>query len=218
MDNTYSLSDIATATGGGWGNNWGSGLGTSVIAGVGGGLLANAFFNNGGWGGGCGGRGNCATTEDLASGFNFQALQNKGNEALAAIQGTNQNLSNAVCQLGYQTLEQSSGLASKIDGCCCTTQRAVDSVKFDMANYASAIQMSQMQGTHQVLDKLCSVERALSDAQKDTQIAAQGREIDQLRNDLRFCRLPVISNVGWTVNPVPGCTTNYGCGCGNGAY
>lgn len=208
MDNNYSLSDLAVATGNGWGNGFGGGLGTSVIAGVGGGLLANAFFNNG-WGNG-NVRGNCATTEDLASGFNFQALQNKGNETLSAIQNTNQNLSNAVCQLGYQALEQSSGLGSKIDNCCCNTQLGIQGVKFDMANYASAIQMSQMQGTHQVLDKLCSVERALSDAQKDSQIAAQSQRINQLENDLRFCRLPVISNVGWTVNPVQGCTP--GCG------
>lgn len=208
MDN-YSLSDLAVATGNGWGNNWGGGLGTSVIAGIGGGLLANAFFNNGNWANG-GNRGDCATTEDLAAGFNFQALQNKGNETLAAIQGTNQNLSNAVCQLGYQGAQHTYELGSKIDGCCCQTQLGIQGVRFDMANYASAIQMSQMQGTHQVLDKLCSVERALSDAQKDATIAQQGQRINQLENDLRFCRIPVISNVGWTVNPVPGCTP--GCG------
>lgn len=211
MDN-YSLSDLAVATGNGWGNNWGGGLGTSVIAGIGGGLLANAFFGNGGWGGNRGGcESRCATVEDLAGGFNFSGVNNKLNEITAGQASISQNLSNAICQLGYQGAQHTYELGSKVDNCCCTTQRAVDSVKFDMANYASAIQMSQMQGTHQVLDKLCSVERALSDAQKDAQIAAQGQRINQLENDLRFCRLPVISNIGWTVNPVPGCNT---CGTG----
>lgn len=205
MDN-YTLSDIAAVSDrGGWGGN---GWGGVLAGGLGGLLLGGAFSGNGGLFGG--NRGNAATTEDLASGFNFQALQNKGNETLAAIQGTNQNLSNAVCQLGYQSLDHASTLGSKIDGCCCNTQLGIQGVKFDMANYASAIQISQMQGNQKVLDKLCAMEAA----QKDATIAAQGQRINQLENDLRFCRLPVISNVGWTVNPVPGC----GFSCGNGAY
>lgn len=205
MENNYSLSDLAVATGNGWGNNgwggnWGGTLGGGLI-----GYILGASTNGGGIFGN--GRGNCATTEDLASGFNFSALQNKGNETLAAIQNTNQNLSNAVCQLGYQSLGHSSMLGSKIDNCCYNTQLGIQGVKFDMANYASAIQMSEMQGTQKVLDKLCAMESA----QKDATIAAQGQRINQLENDLRFCRLPVISNVGWTVNPVPGCQP----GCGN---
>lgn len=205
MDNSYSLSDIAAATGNnwgnGWGNGWGGGLGTSVIAGVGGGLLASALFGNGGWGNNGCNRGNCATTEDLASGFNFQALQNKGNETLSAIQNTNQNLSNAVCQLGYQSLDHASTLGSKIDGCCCTTQRAVDGVKFDMANYASGLQIAQMQGTQKVLDKLCSMESA----QKDAVIAQQGQRIAALEADARMCGIPRTNPYGYGIYAYPTC-------------
>lgn len=200
MEN-YSLSDIAAVSDrGGWGGN---GWGGVLAGGLGGLLLGGAFGGNGGLFGG--NRSNCATTEDLASGFNFQALQNKGNEALAAIQGTNQNLSNAVCQLGYQDAQHAYDLGSKIDNCCCNNQIGIQGVKFDMANYASAIQMNDTANTQKVLDKLCAMESA----QKDATIAAQGQRINQLENDLRFCRIPVISNVGWTVNPVPGC--GYGC-------
>lgn len=99
MDGTYSLSDIASVTrdndnfaGGSW---W---------------VILLFLFAMGGNGFGFGNRSNVATTEDLASGFNFSALQNKTNEILAAVNGVNQNLSNAVCTSTYE-------LASKIDNC-----------------------------------------------------------------------------------------------------
>lgn len=202
MENNYSLSDLAVATGNGWGGNWGGTLGGGLI-----GYILGASTNGGGILGN--GRNGCVTEADLCNANSFTELKNSvanvnNNQAAIARQ-----TDNAVCQLGYQALEQSSALGSKIDNCCCNTQLGIQGVKFDMANYASAIQMSEMQGTQKVLDKLCAMESA----QKDATIAAQGQRINQLENDLRFCRLPVISNVGWTVNPVPGCTT-----CGNGAY
>lgn len=196
MDNNYSLSDLAVATGNGngFGGNWGGALGGGLVGYIlGASTGGNGLFGNN--------RGNAATTEDLASGFNFQALQNKGNETLAAIQGTNQNLSNAVCQLGYQSLDHAATIGSKIDACCCTTQRAVDSVKFDMANYASGLQIAQMQGTQKVLDKLCAMEAA----QKDAVIAQQGQRIAALEADARMCgvvRWPTSVTYATTCNPL----------------
>lgn len=71
MEN-YSLSDLAVATGngGGFGGNWGGALGGGLV-----GYILGASANGGGLLGT--GRGNAATTEDLASGFNFSALQGK---------------------------------------------------------------------------------------------------------------------------------------------
>lgn len=189
-----SYADIAAMTGN-------SGFGNGIID-----LAALSIFANGGFGFGMNNRGNVATTEDLASGFNFQALQNKGNETLAAIQATNQNLSNAVCQLGYQSLEQSKSLSQQLSNCCCENLRALDGVNYNVGQQSAAVMANDTANSQKILDKLCAMESA----QKDATIAAQGREIDQLRNDLRFCRLPVVSNVGWTVNPVPGCTPNCG--------
>lgn len=207
MDSNYSLSDLALATGNGYGygNGFGGNWGGVIAGGLGGLLLGGLLNGNGGIFGGS--RGNCATTEDLAAGFNFQALQNKGNETLAAIQGTNQNLSNAVCQLGYQSLDHATTLGSKIDSCCCTTQRAVDSVKFDMANYASAVQMNDTANTQKVLDKLCAMESA----QKDAVIAQQGQRIAALEADARMCGIPRINTNAWGVFAYPTCNP---CGCG----
>ena len=185
----YSLSDLALATGN---DGFGGGMGNWFAW-----ILLFALFGGNGFG--FGGRNQAATTEDLASGFNFSALQGKTNDILAAVNGVNQNLGNAICQLGYQELQNITGLERQIADCCCTTQRAIDSVKFDMANYSSGIQMSQMRGTQKVLDKLCSMEAA----QKDAVIAQQGQRIAALEADARMCGIPRISPYGYGVYAYP---------------
>ena len=125
--------------GGGYG--YGDGFGSYIW------LFAILALMNGGFGGFGGSRANFATTEDLASGFNFSGVNNKLNEITAGIAGVNQNLGNAICTSTYE-------LASKIDKCCCDTQRAVDGVKFDMANYASVINANTTAGVQKVLDAI----------------------------------------------------------------
>lgn len=194
----YSLADIKAATEnndcyGGMGGNW--------IIWI---LLFAALGGNGfGWGGN---RGNVATTEDLASGFNFNALQGKTNDILAAVNNNNQVLGNAICQLGYQDAQHTYDLSRQIADCCCTTQRGIDSVKFDMANYSSTIQMSQMQGTQKVLDKLCAMESA----QKDAIIAQQGQRIAALEADARMCGIPRINPYGYGIYAYPTCQPTCG--------
>ena len=73
---------------------------------------------------GFGGRstGSCATTEDLASGFNFSSLQSKANDILAGVNDNNQVLGNAICQLGYTNLQSFNSLERQLAEFCCTTQ------------------------------------------------------------------------------------------------
>lgn len=142
MDN-YSLSDIAAVSGN---EGWGGMGGWWVI------LLFVILFG----GNGFGMRGNAATTEDLASGFNFNSLQSKTNDILAAVNNNNQVLSNAICQLGYQNLGNFNAVEKQIAECCCATQRAVDSVKFDMANYSAATNATINAGVQKILDKMCA--------------------------------------------------------------
>lgn len=180
------------------------GYGYGDACGFGGGaglwLFAILALMNGGFGGWNGNRGNVATTEDLASGFNFSGINNKLNEIAAGIAGVNQNLSNAICQIGYQGAQHTYELGSKIDNCCCATQRAVDSVKFDMANYAAAINANVTAQAQSVKDMLAA-EKA----------AAQAARIQQLELQQALCgvvRYPVSAtyNAGY---PFAGC----GCGC-----
>ena len=166
-------------------------------------LFAILALMNGGFGG-WGNRGydRAATTEDLASGFNFSGVNNKLNEITAGIAGVNQNLGNAICQLGYQDAQHTYELASKIDTCGCDTQRAIDSVKFDMANYASSINANVTAQVQSVKDMLAA-----------DKAAAQAARIQYLEMKDMFCGVPRIlpANVYGSV-PVSG-GFNFGCGC-----
>lgn len=167
-------------------------------------LFAILALMSGGFGGFNYNRGNVATTEDLASGFNFSGVNNKLNEITAGIAGVNQNLSNAICQLGYQGAQHTYELGSKIDNCCCATQRAIDSVKFDMANYAAATNANVTAQVQSIKDMLAADKAAALQAQ-----------VNRLEMEKMFCGVPRIqpatvygavpSNYGF----------NFGCGCNN---
>lgn len=160
-------------------------------------------------GGGLGWGGNrydnrCSTVEDLASGFNFSGINNKLNELTAGQANINQNLSNAICQLGYQNLDQSKTLAAQIADCCCTTQRGIDGIKFDMANYAAAINANTTANTQKILDKMCENEK--------TAMAARIQSLELQQALCGVIRYPTAST--YAVNCNPFCNT----GCCNGAY
>lgn len=191
MDGNYSLSDIAAVTGDGMGFGGNNGFLW---------LLAILFL---GGGYGFGNRGQAATTEDLASGFNFSALQNKTNDILAAVNNNNQVLGNAICQLGYQDLQNFNVLERQIADCCCQTQLGVQSVKFDMANYAAAINANTTAQTQRILDKMC----------EDKQAAMQAR-ISQLELQQALCGIPKTSPYGYGIYAYPAC----GCGTTNCAF
>ena len=150
-------------------------------------------------------RGNVATTEDLASGFNFSALQNKTNDILAAVNNNNQVLGNAICQLGYQDAQHTYDLSRQIADCCCTTQRGIDSVRFDMANYSAAANAAITAGTQKILDKMCENEKA-----------AMAARIQSLELQQALCG--VIRYPTATTYAVPStCFGFNSCGC-NGAF
>lgn len=184
---------------GGYGDGDGFGFG----GGAGLWLFAILALMNGGFGGWSGNRGNVATTEDLASGFNFSGVNNKLNEITAGIAGVNQNLSNAICQLGYQGAQHTYELGSKIDNCCCTTQRAIDSVKFDMANYAAATNATITAQVQSIKDMLAA-----------DKAAAQAARIQYLEMKDMFCGVPKVQPAT-VYGAVPYNGYYGGCGCGN---
>lgn len=197
MENyTMTPADIASVTGGNadFGNMGGGWL---LI------VLFLLVFGGNGFGFG-GNRGSVATTEDLASGFNFSALQGKTNDILAAVNGVNQNLANAICQSSYQTAQDINALGRQLADCCCTTQRAIDSVKFDMANYAAATNAAISAGTQKILDKMCA-----------DQTAALYARVQSLELQNALCgvvRYPTAMTYATNCNPFAG----YNCGtCSN---
>ena len=141
------------------------------------------MFGRGGFGWGGGGSGSGCdggiSRADLCSSFNFNNLEN-GVRGISqgicdstyalnnSIMGGFHGVDNAICSLGHQ-----------ISDCCCTTQRGIDGVNFNMAkglcdlgnvinSSTRDIIESQNSGTRAILDFL--VQEKLSS--KDARIAA----------------------------------------------
>ena len=126
--------------------------------GVGGGWLSWILIFDllgGGFGGWGNREGNLVTEADLCNANSFSELKNsvgRMNDQQAAIA---RQTDNAICQLGYQNLQNTNTLSSQIADCCCTTQRGIDSVRFDMANYSASTNAAITAGTQKILDKMC---------------------------------------------------------------
>ena len=116
----------------------------------------------GGFGGGCGSP--CATQADLAAGFNNSAVLSGINGIDSALcQGFN-GINTAILQSGYNTQTSINGLSHQLADCCCVTQRAIDSVKYENATNTCAIQNTIQNTTRDILENANTNSRAILDA------------------------------------------------------
>lgn len=186
MDGSYNLSDIRAAVDGGDGFGMGGGWFAWI-------LLFALFGGNGfGWGNR---GGNPVTEADLCNANSFNELKNsvgRLNDNQAAIA---RQTDNAICQIGYQNLQNTNTLSSQLADCCCTTQRAIDSVKFDMANYSAATNAAITAGTQKILDKLCA-----------DQTAALQARVQSLELQQALCGIPRTSPYGYGIYAYPACS------------
>ena len=157
--NGYSLADVAAATGNGWGNGnkeWWI-------------LILFLFFFMGG--NGFNGR-QTVTTDDMQNQFNFASLERQNNEITANSRQVAYDLSNDIAQLGLalntavrdawsglnenirdsQSLIQ--GLGSTVEQCCCSTNRNIDSVRYDAALNTRDIMKNDCDNTQKILDAI----------------------------------------------------------------
>lgn len=191
MENSMSPADMRAVLDGGYGSD-GMGFGGGWFAWI---LLFALFGGNGfGWGN----RGNCASTEDLASGFNFSALQGKTNDILAAVNNVNQNIGNAVCSSTYE-------LGSKIDNCCCGTQAAIQQVRYDMA-----VQNGDLKSL------IHSEAEATRNLMQQNKIESLQQQINALQLNSALCGIPRTSPYGYGIYAYPAC--NGVNTCANCAY
>ena len=234
---------------GGFGGSFGEGLWAIII-------LAMLGFGNGGWGGGFGGGGmnGALTRAELYDGF---ALQNIDSAVRGVQQGIcdstyalNTSLmqgfhgvDNAICNLGYQTQSGFNSLGHQISDCCCTTQRAIDGVNFNMAKgFCDLGNVINMQ-TRDIIDNQNANYRGLMDflvteklASKDARIAELSNQLSQsnqnavIRAAIDASTAEIIRRTGndcptpayWVQPPTPvqaPCSWtnggyNGGCGCG----
>lgn len=117
----------------------------------------------------------------------------------------NQMISAAICNLGYEGLRQTNETQRQLADCCCTTQRAIDGVNYNVANQASAVMQTDTANTQKILDKLCEL---------NTQ-SLQSR-INQLEMQQQMCgvvRYPNQFVYSAGNSPFCGCSPTQ-CGCG----
>lgn len=194
MDSNFSLSDIAAVLGGGDGKGWGNGF-ILII------LFAIIFMFCGGFGFGGRSNGNPVTTADLCNANSFNELKGSVGRLSDQVDGVNINLTKGICDLGYSTQSNFRDLMAQISECCCTTQRNIDSVRFDMANYNAATNANITAGIQKVLDKMC--------ADREAAMAARIQQLELAQAMCGVVRYPTSTAYATNCNPFFG-------GCNNG--
>lgn len=186
MDNTYSLSDIAAASRNNDCDGFGGGAWWIII-------LFLFMFGMGGWNNrNINANGEPVTEAGLCNAMNFNDLQNQVGRLSDQNQQQTQILGNGICNLGYElqgniaqlgkdvALSQAN-LAQQVSGaqadisaqlaqCCCTTQRAIDSVNYNQAINTASINAN-------IDAKFAAMEKN----QLEQTIAAQQAQISQLQ-------------------------------------
>ena len=164
MDGNYTLSDIVAAING---NRNNGSFGNNDLFDL---LVLFALFG-GGWGGFGGGFGNgggagfqgYATRADINEGFALNGLQT----GITAIQ-------QGLCDTTY-------ALNNAIKDCCCTTQRAIDGVNFNMAKGFCDLSNVVNNGTRDVLENQNANTRAILDFLPQDKIATLTAENQNLK-------------------------------------
>jgi hypothetical protein len=215
----------------GW-NDWSWIIGLALVGGLFGG------WGNGGFGFGGGNHsgaycGTPATQADLANGFaqntiqrgiddiilGQATMQNFINQGFAGLNQTVTNgfagVNNAICTLGYQNAQLVNGLSRELADCCCTTQRAIDSVKYENAKNTCDIIRAGQDNTRAILDYLCN--------EKISSLQAENSGLKaQISNDRQSAYIidalaPKCPQPAYVVQPAQPVTFPTNC-CGNVAY
>lgn len=154
------------------------------------------------------------------------------------INGVNANISN----LGYNLQNCCCDIKSQLADCCCTTQRAIDGVNYNLATNTCAITNNATQNTRDIIEAVNSNYRALHDELVSNKLEAKNDRIAELNSEVNALRLKasqeaqnnfLISKLGdkcpepaYVVQPPQQVTFptnccnqfsgyNNGCGCGN---
>ena len=166
MDSNYTLSDIAAVTDGNRNNGmFGGDWSAWIIL-----FLLFGMFGNNGWGGGFGGFGGggsgfqgYATRADINEGFALNGLQ-------TGITANQQGL----CDTTY-------ALNNAIKDCCCTTQRSIDGVNFNLAKGFCDLGNVVNSGTRDILENNNANTRAILDFLTQDKIATLTAENQSLK-------------------------------------
>jgi hypothetical protein len=203
----------------GWNNDWSWIIGLAVVGGI---------FGNGGFGFGNGGnRGNCATVQDVASGFSTSeimsdlndillgqaSMQNFINQGFSGINNTITTsvagINNAICTLGYQNQAGFNALSTQLAQCCCDTRSAIADLKYANERQTCDIITANNANTRAILDYLTT--------EKISALQAENSGLKaQISNDRQSAFIidalaPKCAQPAYIV-PNPNCCYN-SCGC-----
>lgn len=221
-----SLADIAAVTGNRNNDGFGDGGGWWAW------IILFALF---GWGGnGFGAGGQNGVGAEVQRGFDTSAIIGKLDGVNNGLCDGFYALSNTVQQgnFGLQTavMQGNNALQAQLADCCCTTQRSIDQVRFDMAQDTCAVTTAVNQGFAQldrtINDKFCELEMRQMQQTIDEQQSliqslnlaqSQANQTQTLINQLRPCPTPAYLTCNpWASNGTAynGCNGfNQGCGC-----
>ena len=157
----------------GWGNN------------------GNGF---GGFGGGNGFArgydiGKLATTNDVAVGFNNSAVLSSLNDLKLGQAGIQQTLCQGFNGVNTSILTSTSGLQAQIADCCCTTQRAIDGVNYNMATNTCTITNAINNAARDIVDNQNANYRAIHDELVANKIEAKNERIAELTQQVTALNL-----------------------------
>lgn len=232
MDSNYSLSDIAAVTDGnrnsgmfGGNGDWGAWIILFLLFGM---------FGRGGWGGFGGGGNNCgspcASQADVRAAVDQQTLISKLDQQTYGLADSTYALNNAI-NGGFHSVER------QLADCCCTTQRAIDGVNYNMAKgFCDIGNVINMQ-TRDILENANCNTRAILDFLTKDKIdtltaentalkfqASQAKQNDFIAANQQAQTAELIRRLGadcptpaYVVQPPTPVHFPYNnCGCGNG--
>lgn len=204
----------------------------------------NNGYGFGGFGGGNGfvgyDVGKLATSNDVAVGFAQNATLNSLNDLKLGQAGLQQTLCQGFNGVNTSILTSSSGLQAQIADCCCTTQRAIDGVNYNMATNTCTITNAINNAARDIVDNQNANYRAIHDELIANKIEAKNDRIAELTQQvtaLQFAASQQAQNAFITANqeaqtaelirrlgrdcpvpafivPNPACCNNT-CGCGS---
>ena len=182
--------DSGGSNGGGFGGGMWEGIWGIVL------LAMVLGWGNGGFGGfGGGGFNGALTRAELYDGFATQNIDSAVRGVQQGICDSTYALNNsimsgfhgvdsAICNLGYQTQAGFNTLGHQISDCCCTTQRAIDGVNFNMAKgFCDLGNVINMQ-TRDIIDNQNANYRGIMDFLVTEKLASKDARIAELTNQL----------------------------------
>lgn len=215
MDANYSISDLATIANGNCNGNMGGSFWFIILFFL---ICNNNGWNNGwnrgGYGYGAGGElsgyASAASQQDILFSSKFQNLDSKmdkiGYGICDSTYALSQQINGAQSTIGGAIVNEGRAIQTQLAGATLDNQRNVDSVRYDMANFAASINSN-------IDNKFASLEKSAL----EQRLAAQAAQINQLQMAQAVCGIPRINPSAWGTYPYTAPMSNCGgCGCNCG--